>query len=237
MSSSLSELKSSDTLNSDRGHIVLLGDSIFDNINYVRYNQGKDVVTHVKDKIKENNLNFKATLLAVDGHIISSVEQRQVDKIPHDASHLFISAGGNNALHSLSILTQPCKNVGEALSIMNTLRSKFKQEYQSMLNSIMNENEGNNRKVTLCTIYYPRWEDNLQLSIAKIGLDGLNNVIIEEAIKRKLPVIDLRYLFSEYNDYANSIEPSHQGGEKIANVIMEILKNHNRQKPNTTIYA
>jgi hypothetical protein len=46
---------------------------------------------------------WRATLNAVDGNVVEDVA-RQLQKIPADATHLFISAGGNNALRNADIL-------------------------------------------------------------------------------------------------------------------------------------
>ena len=69
-------------------HLVLLGDSIFDNGVYVR---GKpSVINQLQSKIKEQG--WKATLLAVDGNVLSHITQ-QITRIPKDATHLFVSIG------------------------------------------------------------------------------------------------------------------------------------------------
>ncbi len=70
-------------------HIVLLGDSIFDNKSYVR--GGLDVVAHLRQQMPDD---WKATLCAVDGNVVENV-QTQILSLPDDATHLFISAGGN----------------------------------------------------------------------------------------------------------------------------------------------
>jgi hypothetical protein len=70
-------------------HLILLGDSIFDNGSYVDRNQPA-VIDQLKAKVKDQG--WKATLVAVDGHVLSHVAD-QVNKVPHDATHLFISIG------------------------------------------------------------------------------------------------------------------------------------------------
>ena len=62
------------------GHIVLLGDSIFDNAVYVP--GGPSVIEHVRRVLPRN---WEATLLAVDGATISSME-RQFTRMPDGAS-------------------------------------------------------------------------------------------------------------------------------------------------------
>jgi hypothetical protein len=58
------------------------------------------------------------------------------------------------------------------------------------------------------------------------GLALFNDVITREAFARGLPLIDLRLVFSEGADFANPIEPSVQGGGKIAAAIMRLVLEH-----------
>jgi hypothetical protein len=46
-----------------------------------------------------------------------------------------------------------------------------------------------------------------------------NDVISRAAFARGLPLIDLRLILNEDADYANPIEPSVQGGEKMSSAI------------------
>ena len=81
------------------GHIVLIGDSIFDNASYVP--GGPSVIEHVRRCLPRD---WEATLLAIDGATVSGVEH-QLTRMPKTASHLVLSAGGNDALgHSSFIL-------------------------------------------------------------------------------------------------------------------------------------
>src|SRR5471030_2816784 len=95
------------------GHVVLLGDSIFDNARYV---PGRSpVIEQVRRSLPAG---WQATLLAVDGHIAGDV-QEQMTRMPVDASHLFISAGGNDALGASPVLNEAACSVGEALEILH----------------------------------------------------------------------------------------------------------------------
>ena len=79
-------------------HIVLLGDSIFDNAAYVA--GGPDVVAQLRPLLPDG---CRATLLAVDGAVVAGVE-RQIAALPSDASLLVMSAGGNDALGEAHLL-------------------------------------------------------------------------------------------------------------------------------------
>jgi hypothetical protein len=70
-------------------HLVLLGDSTFDNKLYV----GKGNPSIIDQlRSKTNGRGWKATSVAVDGQAISHIPS-QLERIPEDATHLFISIG------------------------------------------------------------------------------------------------------------------------------------------------
>lgn len=83
-------------------HVVLVGDSIFDNAAYTE--GGPDVVSQVRALLPPG---WEATLLAVDGAITDDVAG-QLGRLPEQATRLVLSVGGNNALqrggHSLPVI-------------------------------------------------------------------------------------------------------------------------------------
>ena len=81
-------------------HIVLLGDSVFDNNAYV--NGGLDVVAQVRRRFPDG---WRVSLRAVDGSVVEDVRKQIID-LPDDATHLVISAGGNDAILNADILQQ-----------------------------------------------------------------------------------------------------------------------------------
>jgi hypothetical protein len=79
-------------------HIVLLGDSVFDNASYVK--GGPDVIRQLQAKLPDGG---RATLCAIDGSMVQDVKS-QLSRLPPDATHLVVSAGGNDALNNVNIL-------------------------------------------------------------------------------------------------------------------------------------
>jgi hypothetical protein len=73
-------------------HVVLAGDSIFDNAPYV--GDGPEVIKQVQSPLLP--MGWTATLKARDGDLIADVEG-QIATLPMDASHLVVSVGGNDA--------------------------------------------------------------------------------------------------------------------------------------------
>ena len=76
----------------------------------------------------------------------------------------------------------------------------------------------------ICTVYYPRFPDTVLQKIALAGLTVFNDCIIRAAFAHGIPLLDLRFICTEEGDYANPIEPSAQGGEKIASAIVKAVQ-------------
>ena len=75
----------------------------------------------------------------------------------------------------------------------------------------------------VCTIYRPNFPDAQLQRITSVALGLFNDVIVEECGKRQLPILDIRRIFTGDEDYANPIEPSVEGGRKLAAAIANLL--------------
>lgn len=208
-------------------HIVLLGDSIFDNKSYVGTN-GKDVVTHLRAALPKD---WQATLNAVDGSVTEGVS-RQFSSIPADATHLIVSVGGNDALMNADLLEMRANSAAEVFTELAERAGVFEQRYVRMLEGVLSKK----LFVAICTIYYPNFPDERMQKLAVAALAAFNDAIIRQAILNRLPLLDLRLICSEASDYANPIEPSDTGGKKIAAQIAELVECHDFSNPKTSIY-
>jgi hypothetical protein len=208
-------------------HVVLLGDSIFDNASYVRPGQ-PDVVKQLRAKLPED---WQATLCAVDGAVIRDVE-RQLGTVPAGASQLVISVGGNDGLRSIGVLRETARSVAEAVGRLADIREQFARDYHAMLDTVMERRV----PIALCTIYDAHFPDPREQRLIVTGLALFNDVIAREAFSRRLPLIDLRLICNEPDDYANPIEPSAKGGEKIAAVIAQVAAG-NSIFPRSQVFA
>ena len=207
-------------------HVVLLGDSIFDNATYV---PGKPAVI---DQLRKNlPAGWKATLLAVDGNVTADV-QHQIRRLPDDATHLIVSCGGNDALGHVSIINQPAGSVAEVLELFTSIRTSFQQTYRQMIETL----SGLKRHLAICTVYdcVPGME-----GIPMTALAMFNEVILREAFIAEIPVIDLRLICSKSSDYSeiSAIEPSAVGGEKIVQAIVRMLTNQRFESKQSIIYT
>jgi hypothetical protein len=77
--------------------------------------------------------------------------------------------------------------------------------------------------LVVCTIYHGHFPNVDFQQRAAVALTAFNDAIIRTAIEHALPVIDLRALCNTPDDYANPIEPSSHGGDKIAAAIVRTV--------------
>lgn len=207
-------------------HVVLLGDSIFDNAVYV--NGGPPVIQQLRAKLPTG---WQATLLAVDGSMAQHISD-QLERLSTDASHLVISTGGNNALESVNILSESARSISEALEKLAAISERFERAYREMLQSVLT------RKLptAVCSVYYPNFPDPGIQRVLSTALTIFNDVIIREAFVAGVPLIDLRLVCNESADYANEIEPSVAGGEKITSAILQLISEHEFASGRTEVF-
>ena len=210
-------------------HIILLGDSIFDNATYVL--DGLPVIDLLQGYLSQGD---RATLLAVDGDSIEDIDA-QIKRLPKDASHLFISVGGNDALRYGSILRQESQSAAKMLDAIATMKAEFYHNYQQMLQAVLLLD----KPTVLCTIYdqCPLADPGMRL-LAFTALSMFNDCIIRQAVQAGLPLIDLRVICNEVTDYSpiSPIEPSMTGGQKIARAIVTVMSDHNFSQRRTVVY-
>ena len=195
-------------------HVFLLGDSILDN---AAYTGGEpDVVRQLRQRLPQGS---KATLGAVDGARIGGVRE-QLRLLPADATHLILSVGGNDALGHIDFLGAPAGSTAEALLGLAEIAADFERRYLAMLEAVL----ASELPTAICTIYYPRFPDTTLQTIAVTALSVFNDCIVRAALVHRLPLLDLRFVCTEDGDYADPIEPSARGGEKISKAIADMLQ-------------
>jgi len=196
-------------------HLVLLGDSIFDNASYVP--PGCAVIDQLTASLPEG---WTTTLRAVDGALVADVHQ-QIDRLPHDATHVIVSSGGNNALDHLLMVAQPVRTVGEALVLFDGVRQRFSLQYDALLSRLLDTGCA----LAVCTVYdtVPGMDGGMLAALSMF-----NELILRCAIGRSIPLLDLRLVFEERSDYSevSPIEPSAAGGAKLVRAIVRMLREH-----------
>lgn len=189
-------------------HLILVGDSVFDNGNYV--DQGQAVGDHLKRCLPKNVM---LTSLAIDGHFSAHVHH-QLDRLPATASHIALSAGGNDALAVLHLLETPCASISDALKHLSQFQRKFEIDYLRLKRRL----EDLGLPLLVCTIYDAVPDLPVHL---KAGLSLFNDVITRSIHHDRNDCLDLRECLKEDIDFSEEspIEPSSIGGKKIAELI------------------
>ena len=179
-------------------NIILIGDSILNNSNYVP--SGKSVADILKTKTQKV-FNFSK-----DGATISDC-YLQLDNIPIELNNLetyvFISVGGNDILNKRGQL-----NSAEIIKLFNSYMD-FLKALRVKLSSA---------KINILNLYMP---SNPRYQAYKSSIDQWNQLITEYSSKigEMYNVININTLLTSPQDFVYDIEPSEVASEKIANVI------------------
>jgi len=142
-----------------------------------------------------------------------------MQRLPHDATHLILSVGGNDALMRSEILHAPVRSTSEALCLFADIAARFEEHYRLAVDAC--------RRATLplclCTIYNGCFADPSFQRTVTMALTIFNDAILRVGFELRLPMIDLRFVCSCPADLANPIEPSSIGGARIARALVNVL--------------
>ena len=183
--------------------IVLVGDSILENSNYVPKNKS------VKDEIFKKHKNM--LMLAEDESKIRDVE-KQLKKMPKHlnkkSTHLIISVGGNDILEEYgkkkaSEITT--KKIDELFIEYRTLLENIKKNYKM--------------KIVLVNIYLPVAESHVKLH--KV-IREWNKRQKRYAHKKQIKILAIADKFDEPKHFTRKIEPSAEGSKIIAKQVLNI---------------
>lgn len=207
-------------------HVVLLGDSIFDNS---AYTGGRpDVVVQLRRLLPAE---WAATLCAVDGATTADLG-RQLERVPAGATHLVISIGGNDALQNSDLLTLRVSSSDQALRAFAARVDTFERDYRAAIEAAV----ALGRHTTVCTVYNGALDPN-EAVVARVALALFDDVILRTAIDMRLTALELRSICTERADYANPIEPSARGGAKIAAAIARAIGAISAHEPPAQVWG
>lgn len=182
----------------NNSRILLIGDSVLNNSNYV--NNGESVSDYIK--LKTNNVfNF-----AVDEATIADTYQ-QLEKINQTFNNsntfIFVSVGGNNILNSKAYLKS---------NATDDLFQQYSQFVQSIKTRLPNAH------LFVLNLYYP---ENSKYKPFYITIDKWNQMIKDNE-KIGYKIIQTNKLLESKDDFIFDIEPSAKGAKIIA---VSILRN------------
>ncbi|HBH88792.1 SGNH/GDSL hydrolase family protein [Ponticaulis sp.] len=197
-------------------HIVLAGDSIFDNDIYVMGEPG--VVEQLRSSIPKD---WSAYKIAIDGSCIRDVSA-QLERLPTHATELVLSVGGNDAREYRYLMSR-IKTPGDIKSVLSGAKAEFAAQYAALLETLQTLQ----LRILVCSIYtaIPFDEPEWRL-FGPVAINEFNEVIRREAAKRGIPVLALEEICVEDADFSSvsPIEPSSIGGQKIVNGIISRVR-------------
>jgi hypothetical protein len=183
----------------DNDNIVLIGDSVLSNANYVSFNDS--VEANLKELSGGHVYNF-----AQDDATITSC-YTQLEKLNIDFNtpntYIFISAGGNNLLK-------------ENTNLDPSIVTKFFNDYWNFIHSVKIKLP--NAHIIILNLYLP-YDSRYQ--IYKSAVEEWNGLIVANMDKDGVNynIIDLYNALTTPEDFVYDIEPSETASKKIASAI------------------
>jgi len=239
---------------------VLLGDSTIDNKGWVG-REALSVSELLRFKLHARGKAWAVRKLAVDGALVGAVYGQLARSNGH-GSHAVLSVGGNNGLGFLGeVQSSGMLSPAAFLRVLRKIDTEFRHDYCAMLDCVLAAYP----RTVACGIYRPRFDETRLAPevvilagqgplacfvnrftnslircwttvIIAVGVSALNHVIKGSCLKRRVPFVDLQAVFDSDRDYANPIEPSVYGGDKISENIIHVLSEHDFSGPGR-IYA
>lgn len=183
--------------------IVLLGDSILKNNSYVSNGKAVDNILEERNATVYSLAQNNAKIVDVYG---------EINKIPLEINNkstmIFLSSGGNDILSFYVDQHGDTTDTG----FLNTMLAAYKSLVKS-IKTRMNECQ-----IVLLDIYYPT---SNQFTQYKPILEEWNTLLENYARENSLGLLQISKSVTAPNDFTLSIEPSEQGGKKIAQKILD----------------
>ena len=180
--------------------IILLGDSILENSNYVE--QYFNVESNIKKKHPYVlNLAQDRAVISNLSLQINNLKNKKIDK--NDS--LFISVGGNDILNYYRFKKK------DETKQLNSIFNKYTKTILHLKKSIPS-------KIVLLNIYAPpNIKDYHNI------IDLWNKKQKEFASKNNIKILDIHSMVNHKNHFIKNIEPSHDGGRIIADAIIKSI--------------
>jgi len=191
-----------------RRRVVLLGDSILDNLSYTA--PEPDTTAHLRRLL---GTDWQVVLLASDGAVMSDMSMQLQELDAADVG--ILSIGGNDATRFIGELTRPAQNAADTIARLLAITDEFAARYQEVVRRVA----GRVDRLVLCTIYEVRLRPAPLDQLARVPIALLCDRIIATGRALGLEVIDLRAVCTEDEDFVLEIEPSPRGARRIAEAI------------------
>lgn len=180
--------------------VILIGDSILENSNYV--NHADTTGANIK------NTHKKTIVLAKDESIVDDIKFQLKNipkKLDNKNTYVFLSIGGNDLL---KIYKYQNTNINDFSHIDNVF-----SKYKKLVHFIKKKYKFN---LVLLNIYYPK--DKLYIKFHKI-IKTWNKKLLVFSKKNNFKFLDISKILYKKKHFTNGIEPSGEGSKLLANGI------------------
>jgi len=207
--------------------IVLLGDSSFNTVKFAP--PGASILELLRARLPEG---VKAVSRALDGNGILDVYS-QANKLPSEASHLFVSVGLADAMKHEGIFFKKNINAVALFEQLFLIREGFRDKYEGMVRILLNLR----LPLAISTLYAPAPPNPNMRQALSAGMTVFNDAILDVARKHGLPVLDMNALVRAPGDYADPMHPSAAAGARIAERIAAMAREHDFAAGRTVLYG
>ena len=182
--------------------VVLIGDSMLENGNYVE--DDKTVGANIK------NTHKKTLVLAKDESMVADIKSQLKnipEKLDNENTYIFLSVGGNDLLE---IYKYQNKDINDFSHVDNVFSN-----YKNLVNFIKKKYNFN---IVLLNIYFPK--DDLYVKFHKI-ITKWNKKLLVFSKKNNFKFLDISKILYKKKHFTNGIEPSIIGSKILANSITQ----------------
>jgi len=205
----------------DNVHVVLIGDSTLDNGRYLNVAFGElSVEKQLAKRCAERG--WELTVLAQDGSLLEDVLIRQIPLIPAGATHLVLSASGNNLLALLNDMVRSRFTLSSMYSSIWEGLRRVADLYRELISTLCDLG----CHVAVCTVYRPNFNHMFFKSLATFSLSMHNARLTSISEEFDCSVIDLANLLEGPVDFANPLELSTRGGAKVVENVTSFVQDH-----------
>ena len=195
-------------------NIILLGDSILNNSNYVKPGFTVNDFLHMQNEQNQPERHYNFYNYAKDESTINDIytQLSHVDiELNSPSTILFLSVGGNNILKIIPTLDN---NNNNNKNINNEIILLF-HSYEKLITAIKTRMP--QIQIKMFNIYLPP------------DMSQYHSIILKwnNSLKNKYghySIIDLTKIMNDQKDFISGIEPSKQGGEKISNKLISYIR-------------
>lgn len=200
----------------ERKHrILLIGDSVFDNVPYVE--EGKDTVTTLR---KEMATSATVDSVAVDGYTTVEVLFQLIEGVLKDRpkyDYIFVSIGGNDLLTNQDVYLDSSVDHQEKDDFLAKLVKRF-----LAIHLALKEMSDNIYWLAIYTPYFdPGLFDENYISTAKQAVNEVNRKLKMTVGPKH--IISTSSIVNQPEDFTEVIEPSAVGSGKLAKEISKIV--------------